>query len=312
MRIFLTGGTGLVGVRLVRALRKRGDDVVVLSRRADAWQRVGLDVEIITGDPTEPGPWQDQVTACDAVVNLAGAGLFDKRWNPAYKALVRDTRVRATENVVAALARQPGRSDGTPKVLVSGSAIGYYGPHGDEELDEASPPGNDFLSQACVAWEAAANTAAGVRVALIRTGIVLDRRGGALRQLWTPFKLGVGGPVGSGNQFMSWIHHADEVGIILLALDHPDARGPLNATAPQPVTNKAFGKALGRALGRPAVLPTPAFALRLALGEVAALVTTGQRVLPRRAEALGYQFQYPDIDPALRQIVRAERVVSGG
>jgi uncharacterized protein (TIGR01777 family) len=312
MRVFLTGGTGLIGVRLVRALRKRGDDVVVLSRRADAWQRVGLDVEIVSDDPAEPGLWQDQVAACDAVVNLAGAGLFDKRWNSAYKALIRDTRVRATENVVAALARQPARADGTPKVLVSGSAIGYYGPHGDEELDESSPPGADFTAQVAIAWEAAANAAAGVRVALIRTGIVLDPRGGALPKLLTPFKLGVGGPVGSGKQFMSWIHHVDEVGIILLALDHPDARGALNATAPQPVTNKAFGKAFGRALGRPAVLPTPAFALRLALGEVAELVTTGQRVLPRRAEALGYQFQYPDIDSALRQIVRAERVVYGG
>lgn len=302
----------MIGVRLVRALRKRGDDVVVLSRRADAWQRVGLDVEIVSDDPAEPGLWQDQVAACDAVVNLAGAGLFDKRWNSAYKALIRDTRVRATENVVAALARQPARADGTPKVLVSGSAIGYYGPHGDEELDESSPPGADFTAQVAIAWEAAANAAAGVRVALIRTGIVLDPRGGALPKLLTPFKLGVGGPVGSGKQFMSWIHHVDEVGIILLALDHPDARGALNATAPQPVTNKAFGKAFGRALGRPAVLPTPAFALRLALGEVAELVTTGQRVLPRRAEALGYQFQYPDIDSALRQIVRAERVVYGG
>ncbi len=306
MRIFLTGGTGLIGVRLVRALRKRGDDVVLLSRRADAWQRVGPDVEIITGDSMQPGPWQDQITTCDAVVNLAGAGLFDKRWNAAYKALIRDSRVRTTENVVAALARQPARTDGTPKVLVSGSAIGYYGSRGNEELDEFSPQGGDFMAQVCVAWEAAAKAAAGVRVALIRTGVVLDRRGGALQKLWTPFKMGVGGPVGSGKQFMSWIHHADEVGIILLSLDHPEASGPLNATAPQPVTNKAFGKAFGRALSRPAFLPTPAVALRLALGEVAGLVTNGQRVLPRRAKTLGYQFRYPDIDSALRQIVRTD------
>ena len=154
------------------------------------------------------------------------------------------------------------RAAATPKVLVNGSAIGYYGPHGDEELDESSPAGSDYLAQVCVAWESAATAAQGVRVALIRTGVVLDQRGGALKQLWTPFKLGVGGPVGSGKQFMSWIHHADEVGIILLALDHPEAVGPLNATAPQPVTNKAFGKAFGRALGRPAFLPTPGFALK--------------------------------------------------
>ncbi|HEY1377432.1 MAG TPA: TIGR01777 family oxidoreductase [Gemmataceae bacterium] len=309
MRVFVTGGTGLIGALLVRALRKRGDAVVALSRRSDAWQRVGPDVTVVAGDATAPGDWQDRIADCDAVVNLAGAGIFDKRWTAAYKATVRDSRVRATENLAAALTRQPTRADGTPKVLVNGSATGYYGPHGDEELDETSPAGTDFLAGVCVAWEAAARAAesAGVRVALVRTGVVLDRAGGALKQLWLPFSLGAGGPVGSGKQYMSWIHHADEVGIILLALDHPEARGPINGTAPQPVTNKAFGRAFGRALGRPAVLPTPVFALRLLLGEVADVVTTGQRVLPRRAEALGYQFRYPDIDSALRQIVRAER-----
>jgi uncharacterized protein (TIGR01777 family) len=309
MRVFLTGGTGLVGSRLVRALRNRGDVVVVLSRRPDAWQRVGPDVTVVVGDPTAAGPWQDQLAAGDAVVNLAGAGIFDKRWNAAYKAAIRDSRVRTTEHVAAALAGQPTRADGSPKVLVSGSAIGYYGPHGDEELDESSPPGDDFMAGVCVEWEAATRpaAAAGVRVVLLRTGIVLDRSGGALKQLWLPFKMGAGGPVGSGKQYMSWVHHADEVGLILLALDHSEAVGPLNATAPRPVTNKEFGKALGRALGRPAVLPTPAFGLRLLLGEAAGVVTTGQRVLPRRAEALGYQFQYPDIDSALRQIARADR-----
>ncbi len=309
MRVFVTGGTGLIGARLVRALRQRGDGVVVLSRRADAWQRVGPDVTVVVGDPTAAGDWQDQAAGCDAVVNLAGAGIFDKRWTAGYKAAVRDSRLRATGNVAAALSRQPVRADGSPKVLVSGSAIGYYGPHGDEELDESSPPGDDFMAQVCVAWESAARAAesAGVRVALIRTGVVLDRAGGALKQLWLPFTMGAGGPVGSGKQFMSWVHHADEVGIILLALDHPEAVGPLNATAPRPVTNREFGKAFGRALGRPAVLPTPAFALRLLLGEVAGVVTTGQRVLPRREEALGYRFQYPDVDAALRQIVQADR-----
>jgi uncharacterized protein (TIGR01777 family) len=306
MRVFVTGGTGLIGVRLVRALRQRGDEVVVLSRRPDAWQRVGPDVATVAGDATAPGPWQDRLAECDAVINLAGAGIFDRRWDEAYKATIRDSRVRSTESVAAALAKQPSRADGTPKVLVNGSAIGYYGPHGDEELTEDSPPGGDFMAQVCVAWEAAARAAepAGVRVAVIRTGVVLDKAGGALKQLLTPFKLGVGGPVGSGKQYMSWIHHADEVGILLLALDRPEARGPLNATAPEPVTNKQFGKALGAALGRPAVVPTPAFGLRLLLGEVAGLVTTGQRVLPKRAVALGYRFQYPEIGPALRQLVR--------
>jgi uncharacterized protein (TIGR01777 family) len=304
MRIFVTGGTGLIGTRLVRALRKRGDEVVVLSRRSDAWRRVGPDVEIVAGDPTAAGPWQDGVATCDAVVNLAGAGIFDHRWNAEYKALLRDSRVRATENVVVAMAKQPVRADGSPKALVNGSAIGYYGVHGDEELDELSPMGDDFMAKVCGDWEATARPAeaAGVRVAMIRTGIVLDRRGGALKQLWTPFKLGAGGPVGSGRQFMSWIHHADEVGILLLVLDSADAKGPINATAPRPVTNKAFAKAMGRALGRPAFLPTPAFGLRLLLGEAAGVVTTGQRVLPRRAEGLGYQFRYADIDSALHAL----------
>jgi uncharacterized protein (TIGR01777 family) len=312
MRVFITGGTGLIGVRLIRALRNRGDEVVVLSRRPDAWQRVGQDVQVIIGDPTQPGPWQERLAECDAVVNLAGAGIFDHRWNEAYKAAIRDSRVRATENVAAALAKQPTRADGSPKVLVNGSAVGYYGPHGDEELTEDSPPGADFLAGVCVAWEAAARAAepAGVRVALIRTGVVLDAEGGALKQLLTPFKLGAGGPVGSGRQYMSWIHYADEVGVILLALDHPEAKGPVNATAPQPVTNKQFGKALGAALGRPAFLPTPAFGLRLLLGEAAEVITTGQRVLPARALALGYQFRYPDVGPALRQLVKGEPAVA--
>jgi uncharacterized protein (TIGR01777 family) len=308
----VTGGTGLIGVRLIRALRYRGDEVVALSRRPDAWQRVGQDVQVIIGDPTQPGPWQERLAECDAVVNLAGAGIFDHRWNEAYKAAIRVSRVRATENVAAALAKQPTQADGSPKVLVNGSAVGYYGPHGDEELTEGSPPGTDFLAGVCVAWEAAARAAepTGVRVALIRTGVVLDAEGGALKQLLTPFKLGAGGPVGSGKQYMSWIHYADEVGVILLALDHPEAKGPVNATAPQPVTNKQFGKALGAALGRPAFLPTPAFGLRLLLGEAAEVITTGQRVLPARALTLGYQFRHPEVGPALRQLVKGEPAVA--
>jgi uncharacterized protein (TIGR01777 family) len=306
MRVFVTGGTGLIGRRLIRQLRRRDDDVVVVSRRADAWERVGHDVAVVVGDPTEAGPWQDGIAECDAVINLAGAGIFDKRWNDTYKATIRESRLRSTANVVAALAKQPTRADGSPKVLVNGSAIGYYGPHGDEELTEDSPPGSDFMARLCVEWEAAARAVeqAGVRAALVRTGVVLDTAGGALSALLPPFKVGAGGPVGSGTQYMSWIHWADCVGIMLLALDHAEATGPLNNTAPQPVTNREFGKALGRALGRPAFLPTPAFGLRLLLGEVAGVITTGQRVLPKRASALGYQFRYPDIDSALRQLIR--------
>jgi uncharacterized protein (TIGR01777 family) len=305
MRVFVTGGTGLIGRRLIRQLRRRGDEVIAVSRRADAWERVGHDVTVVVGDPTDAGPWQDRIGECDAVINLAGAGIFDKRWNATYKAAIRDSRLRSTAKIVAALVKQPTRADGSPKVLVNGSAIGFYGPRGEEELAEDSPSGDDFMARVCVEWEAAARAAEpmGVRVAIIRTGVVLDTAGGALSALLPPFKFGAGGPVGSGTQFMSWIHRADCVGIILLALDRAEATGPLNNTAPHPVTNKEFGKALGRALGRPAFLPTPGFGLRLLLGEVAGVITTGQRVLPKRALALGYQFQYPEIDSALRQLV---------
>jgi uncharacterized protein (TIGR01777 family) len=304
MKVFLTGGTGLIGVRLIRKLRQRGDEVVVLSRRPDAWTRVGPDCTIIPGDPTKADAWQDALAGCDAVVHLAGRNLFDQRWDDAFKAEILSSRVESTNHVVEALAKSPTRADGSPKVLVSASAVGYYGPHGNEELTEDSPPGDDTMAKVCVAWEAAARQAeaAGVRVALIRTGIVLDKEGGALKPLLFPFKLGAGGPVGSGRQYWSWIHHADEVGIFLLALDHADARGPLNATAPHPVTSKEFAKAFGAALGRPAFLPTPAFGLRLLLGQVAEIITTGQRVLPKRALELGYRFQYPEVGPALKEI----------
>src|SRR5437764_9557169 len=302
MKVFLTGGTGLIGVRLIRKLRQRGDEVVVLSRRPDAWTRVGPDGTIAPGDPTQAGAWQDSLAGCDAVVHLAGRNLFDRRWDDAFKAEILSSRVESTNHVVEALKKSPTRADGSPKALVSASAVGYYGPHGDEELTEDSLPGDDTMAKVCVAWEGAARPAesAGVRVALIRTGIVLDKEGGALKPLLLPFKLGAGGPVGSGRQYWSWIHHVDEVGIILLALDHADARGPLNATAPHPVTNKEFAKAFGAALGRPAFLPTPAFGLRLLLGQVAEIITTGQRVLPKRALELGYRFQYPEVGPALK------------
>lgn len=305
MRIFITGGTGQIGVRLIRALRDRGDEVVLLSRQPSAWEIVGPDVTIVVGDPMQPGDWQKTVGECDGVINLAGANIFGKRWSAAYKQLIAESRLRSTTNVVQALTNAPKRADGSAKVLVSGSAIGYYGFHGDEILTEKDPAGSDYLAVASRDWESAAFAAepAGVRVACIRIGVVLDARGGAIRNLMTPYKLGVGGPVGSGRQYMSWIHHADIVGIILLALDNPEAKGPINGTAPAPVTNKEFAKAFGAALGRPSFLPTPAFALRAMLGEVATLVTRGQRVEPAKALALGYQFQFPDIGSALREIV---------
>ena len=205
-----------------------------------------------------------------------------------------------------ALARNPKTAAGAPKVLVNASATGYYGPRGDEELTEESPPGHDFMAQLCIDWEAAGREAEalGVRVAMVRIGIVLSKDGGALAALLTPFKMGGGGPVASGKQWMGWIHMEDIIGLFLLALENSSAVGPLNGTAPNPVTNKEFGKALGRALHRPAFVWTPGFALKLLLGEVADVVINGQRVLPARALALGYTFQFPTLDDALQNALK--------
>ncbi len=306
MRIFLMGGTGLVGTRLIRRLLDRNDQIVLLTRRPEvAQQKWENKCTVVAGDPVQPGAWQDAVADCDAVVNLVGEGIFNRRWSAAFKAQLRDSRVKSTEHAAQALVRSPRTADGRPRVLVNASAIGYYGPHGDEELTEVAPPGSDFLAQLCVAWEQAAQAveAAGVRLVIVRVGVVLDCAGGALKQLLTPFKLFVGGPAGSGKQWMSWIHHEDLIGLFLLGLDNAAASGPLNGTAPRPETNRAFSKALGRALGRPSFLPTPGFVLRVLLGEVANVVTKGQRVLPQKALALGYPFKFPEIDVALQDVL---------
>lgn len=309
MHVFMTGATGLVGPRLIRRLIGRGDQVTVLSRKADAWEKVGQDVKVVVGDPTEPGEWQNKLCDCDAVVNLAGAGIFDQRWNDEYKKILRESRIRSTDNVVSAMAK----SDCKAKILVSASAIGYYGPRGDEEITEDSSSGADFMARICIDWEKAAFAAEqhGVRTTAIRIGIVHDDRGGALNKLLLPFRLGLGGPVGMslspanwGRQYWSWIHIADLCGIILMALDHPQAKGPINGTAPNPVTNKQFAQAMGKVMGRPAFAPTPALALWMMLGQVAEVITTGQRVLPKRALELGYQFQFPELEAALRDLLR--------
>jgi uncharacterized protein (TIGR01777 family) len=306
MRVFVTGGTGLIGRRLIKRLLERGDQPVVLTRRyGDARQLFGPNVTLTEGDPMQSGDWMDAVADCDAVIHLAGENVFGRRWNTTFKTLLRGSRVQSTQHVVEALRRKPQRADGQPKTLVNASAIGFYGPRDDEELTEDSPPGSDFLAELCIEWEKSARAAesAGVRCAMIRVGVVLDKEGGALAKLLTPFKMGGGGPVGSGRQWMSWIHHADLIGLFLLALDRSNATGPINGTAPNPVTNRDFGKTLGRVLHRPAFVWTPGLALRVLIGEAATLVVTGQRVLPKRALRLGYSFQYPTLEAALREIL---------
>jgi uncharacterized protein (TIGR01777 family) len=303
------GGTGLVGSRLIPRLLSRKDQVVLLTRHPEgARQSWGGQCTIVTGDPMQPGPWMDAVADCDAVVNLVGENIFARRWRAGFKELLYRSRIDSTRNIVDALKRNPRTPAAQPKILVNASAIGYYGAHGDEEITESSPPGSDFLAHICVDWEKAARAAedAGIRVALLRVGVVLDGAGGALKQMLRPFKMFVGGPIGAGRQYISWIHHQDLVGLILLSLDRADAAGPVNGTAPEPVTNRKFSNALGRALHRPSFMKTPGFMLRLGIGEVANVITTGQRVVPKRALELGYVFQFPDIHEALRDVLTSE------
>jgi uncharacterized protein (TIGR01777 family) len=300
MRVFLLGATGLIGVPLVQRLRDRGDTPVVLSRNREKAAARWSGVEIVEGDPQEYGDWARAIDGCQGVINLVGEPVIGKRWSDEQKRLLRDSRVISTQHVVRAIEAAAAR----PQVLVNASAIGYYGNVPEGELTEKSVPGNDFLARLCIEWEAAAQEAhrCGVRVALVRVGVVLARDGGALAQMLLPFKLGLGGPVGNGRQWMSWIHLDDIVGAFLAALDHSEASGPVNGTAPEPLRNKQFSKCLAAALHRPCLFPIPAFALRLRFGEVAEVIAGGQRVLPLRLEQLGYQFRYPTCASAMAEL----------
>lgn len=290
MRATVTGASGSIGSLLVDRLRARGDEVTVLSRSADKGVR---------WDPAAGPAPAAALSGRDAVVHLAGEDVA-QRWNAESKRRIHDSRETGTRNLVAGIAAL-GEAE-RPRVLVSGSASGYYGPHGDEQVDESAPAGDDFLAQVCTAWEREADTASGLglRVVRIRTGIVLDKEGGALAKMLPPFKLGVGGPVAGGRQWMPWIHRDDEVGILIAALDGATWSGPVNACAPNPVTNREFSKALGRTLHRPAFTPVPALAIKALYGEMAQIVTTGVRMVPTRASELGYAFEHPELDEALR------------
>ncbi|MBI4574937.1 MAG: TIGR01777 family protein [Planctomycetes bacterium] len=295
MRVFVAGSTGLIGRRLCARLRSEGCGVIAHTRDAARARAVlGEGVEVATGG-------HGAVDGADAVVNLAGENLFARRWSRAQKEVLRSSRVQGTRRLAEAIraAREP------PRVLVSGSAIGYYGFRGDEVLDETSPPGDDFLSRLCREWEEAAREveAVGTRVVLLRTGVVLDPAGGALARMLIPFRLCLGGPVGSGRQWVSWVHAADLVDLVLAALQGEEWRGPVNGTAPSPVPNGEFSRALGRALGRPCWAPVNGLVLRVAMGEVADLVRRGQRVVPRRALELGHAFRFPTVDAALADLV---------
>lgn len=299
MRALVTGATGFLG----RKLLSRLDRPVVLSRDAAAASaRLGSGVQVFAWDPQRETAPPEAFSDVDVVFHLAGESVADGRWTAAKKSRIRDSRILGTRNLTDTIGRLVRR----PQVLVAASAIGSYGDRGDEILDETSPPGGDFLSEVCTAWEreSQAATEAGVRVVNVRLGLVLGKDGGALPRMLTPFRLGLGSPLGSGRQWMSWVHAEDVIGLLLLAAQRTDLQGPLNATAPQPVTNREFTKTLGRAVRRPTFLPAvPAAALRLLLGEFADVLLASQRVLPRRAQAAGYAFVHPTLEKALQSLL---------
>lgn len=299
MKIAITGATGLIGTRLVEALKARGDELTVLSRSPQR-AAAALGVEAVAWDAlSEPAP-SEALAGRDAVIHLAGEPVA-QRWSADAKKAILDSREIGTRNLVEGIAASEPR----PGVLISSSAVGYYGKHGDTMIDEQCAPGSDFLAKVCVAWEREAEVAEqlGLRVVLIRTGIVLDANGGALKTMLPPFKAGVGGPVAGGNQYMPWIHADDIVGLYVTALDNSNWSGPVNGTAPNPATNAAFSKALGKALQRPSLLPVPGFVIRARFGEMAEIVTEGQRAIPAAATAYGYQFIEPELGPALASVL---------
>jgi uncharacterized protein (TIGR01777 family) len=295
MRVTMTGATGLIGTKLVRELVARGDEVTVLSRNPAPAREALRGSEVVEwSSPTTEAAPSHALDGRDAVVHLAGEPVA-QRWNHDVKRRIIESREAGTRNLVAGMraAASP------PGVLVASSAVGYYGPRGDERLDEQAPPGDDFLAGVCKAWERESQ-AAGGRVVCVRTGIVLDADGGALAKMLPFFRLGIGGPVAGGRQYMPWIAVEDLVGIYLAAVDGGDWSGPVNGSAPEPVTNKEFSRTLGKVLRRPAFAPVPKLAIKTLYGEMAEIVVNGQRAVPTRPLALGYEFRHTDLEAALR------------
>jgi uncharacterized protein (TIGR01777 family) len=298
MRLFITGGTGFVGSALCRSLVARGDELTLVSRKVEtAQQRVGVPVTAV------PSVADICAKPVDAVINLAGVPIADRRWSEDRKRELYASRIDLTNQLIDALAQQ--QQQHRPKVLVSASAVGYYGDCGSRELDEDSRPQQEFTHELCAAWEQAALRAEdlGIRVCIVRIGLVLGPGGGILKRMLTPFRLGLGGRLGSGEQWMSWVHRDDLVRITLYLLDHDTLRGVFNGTAPAPLRNRDFSLVLARQLGRPAALPVPATVLKLGLGEMSRLLLTGQRVIPRRLLDAGFEFHYPEFKAALEHII---------
>jgi uncharacterized protein (TIGR01777 family) len=302
MRIFMTGGTGFVGTTLTRELTAKGHSVTVLMRKVESGVRLPPGANSLEGDPTVRGPWQERVPEHEAFINLAGASIFT-RWTDEAKRAIRESRILTTRHLVEALAPRKGKEIH----LFSTSAVGYYGFHGDEDLIEESPPGTDFLATLAREWEAEAVKAKehGARVVLNRFGIVMGRSGGMLGEVTPIFRKFLGANLGSGNQWLSWVHEMDLARIFHFLLENRSLEGPLNCTAPEPVRNREFTETLGGVLGVPTFLPpVPGFMLRLMKGEFGGVILKGQRVLPRRLQAAGFQFRYPTLKEALTEILK--------
>ena len=305
MKIAITGATGFVGSRLVERLSASGHQILVLTRNLAAAQKVFPksafpNLEIVAYTPTASGAWQEAIALCDGVVNLAGEPIAEKRWTPQQKQEILNSRKLGTQKIVEAIAL----ANPKPKVLVNASAIGYYGTSETATFDESSPPGKDFLAEVCQAWEAEAQkvTQAGVRLVILRLGIVLGQ-GGAIAKMIAPFKVFAGGPLGTGRQWFSWIYLDDLVNLIIQALTKPEMEGVFNATAPNPVRMSELAQTMGEIMQRPSWLPVPSFALETLLGEGAMVVLEGQQVLPQRTQASGFNYQYSTVKQALKEIV---------
>jgi uncharacterized protein (TIGR01777 family) len=311
MKVLITGATGLIGRSLCTLLNSEGHKIVVLSRSPEKTRDLGAD-EAHKWEPQAGPPPPQALNGVDVVINLAGAPIADARWTDARKKLIRDSRVVSTRNLVAGLRS----SDSRPSALISGSAVGFYGNRGDEPLEETESMGRGFMSEICRDWEneAAAASELGIRVVQVRTGVVLSKDGGALKKMLPPFKLGVGGPLGSGRQWFPWIHISDIVGVFRHAVITPSLKGPVNGVAPEAVTNAEFTRQLGHTLHRPAFLPVPEIALRALMGEMADVLFHSQRVVPKAVLEAGYEFRYPLLANALAGLfgeTQAARTTAG-
>jgi uncharacterized protein (TIGR01777 family) len=307
MKIIITGGSGLIGRRLTKNLTQNGHEVVILSRTPSKLSALPSGASVVQWDAKSSTGWEDEAEKADAIVNFAGAnlageGFFPTRWSEDRKRLLYDSRINSGNAVVEAVTK----AETKPKVVIQASAIGYYGPRGDEKITEESSPGSDYLARICVDWESSSEEVEkfGVRRVVIRSGIYLTPDDGALMRLLLPFKLFAGGPFGDGQQWYSWIHPTDEVEAIRFLIEHPDASGVFNLTSPNPEKNRDFAKILGRVMKRPSFMPVPGFALKTLFGEVTTVVLDGQRVLPERLQELGFSFKFPNLESALQDLLK--------